>query len=193
MNIRTKAFAKGGIAAMAAGAMAFTATPALADDHYDDDDGISAGEVIAGAVILGGIAAIAGAIGDDDRDGYVYNNGYYNNGRYYNGNRWGYRGSPRGAIKRCIAVANDQARRNGYRHARVTEIRDVDDSRHGWRVEGRVVVDGRYGGGRYNRYGYYDRDNRYNRWNDRDRGSFQCRVEGQRVTYLDFDGIRGLG
>lgn len=187
MNIRTKAFAKGGIAAMAAGAMAFTATPALADDHYDDDDGISAGDVIAGAVIIGGIAAIAGAIGGDD-DRYYRDGRYYNNGRYYNGNRWGYRGSPRGAVKRCVAVASDQARRHGYSRARVTEIRDVDDTRGGWRVKGRIVVDDRYDYGRYNRYDRYDRYDR----NDRDRGSFTCYVEGQRVAGLDFDGVRGL-
>lgn len=196
MTIKTKAFAKGGIAAVAAGAMAFTATPALADDHYDRDDGISVGDVIAGAVIIGGIAAIAGAIGDDDdryNDGYVYNNGYYNNGRYYNGNRWGYRGNPRQAINQCVNVARNEARRYGYRQAQVTEIRNVNDTRYGWRVKGRIVVDNRYGGGRYNRYGYYDRNNRYNRWNDRDQGRFTCDVQRGRVYDIDFDNIRGLG
>ena len=51
----SKTFAKGGIAAATVGAMALAgATPAQA---RGDDDGISVGEVIAGAVIIGGIRA----------------------------------------------------------------------------------------------------------------------------------------
>ncbi len=47
-----------------------SATPAMAQDrHRDRDDGIDAGDVIAGALIIGGIAAVAGAI-DNDRDDY---------------------------------------------------------------------------------------------------------------------------
>ena len=47
-------------------------------------------------------------------------------------------------------------------------------------------------GGRYDRYGYRDRNNRYQRWNDRDSGNFTCRIERGRVADLDFSGIRGL-
>ena len=68
MQQLTKSFAKGGIATAAVGAMALAgATPAQARDR--GDDGISVGEVIAGAVIIGGIAAIASAA-SKDRDHY---------------------------------------------------------------------------------------------------------------------------
>jgi len=60
-----KTVSKALVGTVAAGAMAMTsATPALARDH---DDGIDAGDVIAGAVIIGGIAALAGAFDRDDR------------------------------------------------------------------------------------------------------------------------------
>mgnify|MGYP000748905519 CR=1 FL=1 len=54
-------FSKAAFCTAAAGAMAITsAAPAEAQRYRDRDrDGVSAGEVIAGALILGGIAAIA--------------------------------------------------------------------------------------------------------------------------------------
>ena len=185
---KTKAIAKGGIATAAVGAMALAgATPAQARDN----DGISVGEVIAGAVIIGGIAAVASAASRNN--GYEYRNGrYYGNDGYYGNDRYGYRGNPRSAVERCINTARQQAQRYGYRYAQVTDIRDVKDTRYGWRVKGKMVVDGAYQGGRYDRYGYYDRNNRYNRWNSRDNGSFECDIERGRVVDLDFDGIRGL-
>ena len=148
-------------------------------------------------MIIGGIAAIAGAVGNDNDRYYNgrynngYNNGYYNGG-YNNGNRWGYRGNPRQAVEQCVNVARQEARRYGYRYAQVTDIRDVDDRNYGWRVEGRIRVDGAYNGGRYDRYGYRDRYNRYNRWNDSDSGKFTCQVDRGRVTGLNFSGVRGL-
>ena len=66
MSKDIKAFAKGGIAAAAVGAMALVgATPVQARDRHGD--GIDAGDIIAGAVILGGIAAIASAASKNDR------------------------------------------------------------------------------------------------------------------------------
>lgn len=193
MNITNNKIAKGGIATLAAGAMALTAAaPAAARDRHDND-GISAGEIIAGAVILGGIAAVASAA-SKDRGDYRYRTqggGYYNDG-YYNNNRYGYRGNPRSAVEQCVNVARNEARRSGYRYAQVTDIRDVDDTRYGWRVKGRIMVDGSYRGGRYNNRGYYDSYNRYNRWNDRDSGSFTCTIDRGRVRDIDFSGIRGL-
>ena len=58
-----QSFTKAALCTAAAGAMAFTsAAPAEAQRYRDrDNDGISAGEVIAGALIIGGIAAIASA------------------------------------------------------------------------------------------------------------------------------------
>ena len=89
MKSITKALAKGTLGTVAAGAMAMaSASPAMADDHRyrdRDRDGISAGEVIAGAVILGGLAAILASGNNDryDRDdrrnyGGDYRGGYTN-------------------------------------------------------------------------------------------------------------------
>src|SRR5690349_24878989 len=87
-----KTITKALVGTVAAGAMAMaSATPAAA--QYRDRDrgnGIDVGDVIAGALIIGGIAAVTGAIGGRNRgyDGRVYegrgynngyNNGYYNN------------------------------------------------------------------------------------------------------------------
>lgn len=192
MNITNNKIAKGGIATLAAGAMALTAAaPAAARDRHDND-GISAGEIIAGAVILGGIAAVASAA-SKDRGDYRYRTqggGYYNDG-YYNNNRYGYRGNPRSAVEQCVNVARNEARRSGYRYAQVTDIRDVDDKRYGWKVKGKMVVDGSYRNTRYSRYDRYDRRSRWNH-HDRDHGKFTCYVERGRVTGLDIDGIRGL-
>lgn len=185
MTKNITSFAKGGIAAAAVGAMALaTATPAQAQYRDRDRDGISVGDVIAGAVIIGGIAAVASAASRDR--GYRYDDRRYRGDRYYG------RGNPRAAVERCVNAARQDARRYGYRYAQVTDIRDVDDTRYGWKVKGRIMVDGNYRGGRYDRYGYRDRYNRYNRWNDRDSGKFTCRIDRGRVTDVDFSGIRGL-
>ena len=71
----------------------------------------------------------------------------------------------------------------------MTDIRDVDDTRYGWRVKGRIVVEGERGYYRsnYDRRGRYDRDYR-----DRVRGKFTCYIERGRVAGVDFRGIRGL-
>lgn len=190
MKTMTKTLAKGTLGTVAAGAMALaSATPALADDHRDG--GISVGDVIAGAVIIGGIAAIASAAGGD-RDDYRYrdrNYGYNNNYNGY-GDRWQARGNPRSAVERCISAVERDARRAGYRFADVTQIRDVDDTRYGWRVRGNLVVDdsrGNRGWGGYNRY-----DRRWDN-NRTDSGRFDCRIERGRVSHLNYSGVRGLG
>lgn len=194
MSKTGKFFAKGGIATAAVGAMALAgATPAQARDR----DGIDAGDVIAGAVIIGGIAAILSASNKNrDRD-YRYDDRRYRDRDYRYGDRYGYRGgSPRAAVEQCVSAAEREARRYGYRFADVTEIRDVDDTRYGWKVKGRMVVDGNRGWGRYNsrynRYDRYDRHGRYDRGYDRDSGKFTCYVNRGRVSDVDFSGIRGL-
>lgn len=167
-----KTITKALVGTVAAGAMAMaSASPAMARDYYDRDDGIDVGDVIAGAVIIGGIAAIAGAFDGDDDDRY--------RDRYYRGYRYG----PRGAIERCVAAVENNARRYGYRYANVTEIRDVDGRRGDLRVKGRLQVDGRYD--RYSRYGY-------GRHRGYDRGKFTCRIDRGRVYDIDYDNIRGL-
>ena len=72
MTTMTNRLASGKSARLMLGAVAATAltavsaTPAMADDRRDGG-GIGAGEIIAGAVVIGGIAALAGAF-DGDRD-----------------------------------------------------------------------------------------------------------------------------
>ena len=46
----------------------------------------------------------------------------------------------RQAVEQCVRIAENQARRAGYRYADVYEIYDVDRKRDGYRVKGRVVV-----------------------------------------------------
>lgn len=180
MTTMTNRLASGKSARLMLGAVAATAltaasaTPALADDHRDRG-GISAGEIIAGAVVIGGIAALAGAFdGDRGRDRW--------DDRNFRGDRWDRRGGwdrggfgfgPRAAVDRCVRGAENQARRfGGYRFADVIDVRDIDRTRNGFRVRGRIEV----GGG----------------WNRNDRGRFTCRIDGRGAPRIDFDGIRGL-
>ena len=182
MKDLNKTIAKGTLGTVAAGAMALaSATPAMADDRRDRG-GIGAGEIIAGAVVIGGIAALAGAFdGDRNRrfDDRNFNDRRFNNRRIaHNGNvRGNFRNTgPRQAINRCVRVAERQARRfGGWRFADVTQIRDVDRTRFGFEVRGRMQVEGNPAFRR-----------------NFDRGRFTCRFDGRGRPFVDFDGIRGL-
>ena len=84
------------------GAMLVTALPADARSYRRHHDGISAGDVIAGALIIGGIAAVASAASSrnryDDRyrdrgrgwgdDRYDDRGGYYENGYSSRSRKW---------------------------------------------------------------------------------------------------------
>jgi len=195
-----KTVSKALLGTIAAGAMvASSATPALAD--HRDRDGISAGDVIAGALIIGGIAAVASAASHNNDRNYDYNYGRagYNNGNYnggYNGNgydRYQYRVNPRQAVEQCVYAAERYASSRGMR-ADVTDIREVKDTRYGYQVKGRIAVQGN-NWNRGNRYGQgWGGD--YRGYNDNlrgyDSGSFKCKYEGNRITDLDIDGIRGF-
>ena len=181
MTTKTNRLASGNMARFALGAVAATAltaasvTPAMADDRRDRD-GIGAGEIIAGAVVIGGIAALAGAFDGDrgrDRDRYDYRDGYRGDRSDRGGYGAGY--GSRNAVERCVRAAENQARRfGGYRYADVVDVRAIDRTRDGFRVRGRIDV-----GGGYDRRGS-------------DRGSFTCRVDGRGAPFIDFDGIRRL-
>lgn len=163
MNKLTKTL---GATAAAAALTLGASTPAFADRGRGHDDGISLGDVIAGAVIIGGIAAILSA-GDDDDRYYEGSRGYGYDGRYQ-GQRGG---NGRAAVERCVAAVEQQAG-YGYGYANVTEIRDVERTRYGLKVKGRLQVSQSYG-----RYG------------DTDNGKFTCYVERGRVTNVDISGI----
>ncbi len=191
MKTLTKALAKGTIATVAAGAMVMgTATPALAQ-HRDRDDGIDAGDIIAGALIIGGIAAVASAVGRDRgyNDGYVYERGRYND-RYYNDGYYN-AGSSRQAVEQCVQAAERNANRYSYGgRSQVTDIRDIDRKRDGYTVKGRIAVNTR------NANWQRGWGNDYRGWNNNyrgyDAGSFTCKVRYGRVVDLDYSGIRGL-
>lgn len=126
------------------------------------------------ATIATGAMAVSAAVPAMASDGY---GGGFGHDRGWNG------GNSRNAVAACSRVAERQASRSSYGRARVTDIRDVRDTRWGYEVRGRIAVGGRdrgYG------HGWRDNDRRH------DSGSFTCRVERGRVAYLDINGIRGL-
>jgi len=176
-----KTISKALIGTVAAGAMALAASPAAARDRHDD--GIDAGDIIAGALVIGGIAAVASSIGKDHG---TYGGPYYGdyNGRYdsrygnygYNYNRYG---NSRQAVEQCVSAAQ-----RGAYGARVTDIRSIDRKRDGYRIKGTVVVNERGGGwGRDYNYRYSGRNY--------DQGKFSCDVQYGRVVDLDYSGLRG--
>ncbi len=173
-----KTFTKATLGTVAAGAMALaSATPAMANDRHRDR-GIDAGDVIAGAVIIGGIAALAGAFDNNDRRDRNYRDRNYRDRNYRGDNNYrSNRGNGQRAVERCIRAAERQARRfGGYRYADVTQIRDIDRTRYGFRVQGRLQVQG---------------SNNY-RGRVSDRGRFTCYIESGNRPQIDFRGIRGL-
>ncbi len=193
-----KTFSKALVATVATGAMAAASiSPAYA---RHDGDGIGAGEIIAGALVIGGIAAIAASADNDryDRDDRIYRDryGYRDNDRF--GYRDGFRReNPRSAIEMCVRAAENTASRYSYGRADVTDIRDVDWNRGGYTVKGRIAVNSM--GRSWHRGDYeYGRGwgGDYRGWNSSyrgyDAGRFTCEVRYGRVVDIDFSGIRGL-
>lgn len=154
MNTLKKAI----IGTAAATAMAVSATPAMANGYDRDGGGISAGEIIAGAVVIGAIAAIASSGNDNDR--YSYNDRYRGD-RYDRNYRYGRYMNPRQAVDRCVRATEQRA--SYYGRANVTRINDVDRTRDGYKIKGRVDV-----------------RNGYRRGTDR--GKFTCYIDRNRVS-----------
>lgn len=173
MAIKTT-LTKAAIGAATAGAMLMSAAPAAARDRYDRD-GISAGEIIAGAVVIGGLAAILSS-GDNDRydrydDRY---RGRYDDGRYGYGYDYRRYGNSRSAVSQCVNSVERGSRR--YGRTDVTEVTSIDRKRDGYNVKGRVIVRDGYGN-RWGRGGYYDK------------GKFTCYVRYGRVQDIRFSGL----
>ncbi|MBV1916837.1 MAG: hypothetical protein KUG65_02070 [Sphingomonadaceae bacterium] len=174
-----KNLAKAMVGTVAAGAMAVSAvSPALARDR---SGGIDAGEVIAGAIIIGGIAAVVSAASNNKRDRYGYRYGRdYRDGRDYRYERAGYnynRGNPRKAVSKCVRAAERGANRHSYGRADVTQIRDVRRKRNGYDVRGRISVN--EGGRQWRKSGY-------------DTGRFTCKIRHGRIADIRYRGIRGF-
>jgi hypothetical protein len=186
-------------AGAAAAALVGMSVPAQARDYNRNGDGISAGEVISGAVILGGIAAVLSSKNNDrydDRDYGNRDNDYRGGG--YDDRSYGYdrRGGSRAAINQCVRDVEGYSNRNN--RAKVTEIRDIQRTRDGYKVSGKIVVrDGYRGNDRYNNYNRdnrYDRGDNYGRYNrgyesGYDKGRFTCYVERGRVVDIDYKGL----
>lgn len=178
MNMLTKSILAAGAAAVA---LVGLTAPAQARGYYNDDH-IDAGDVIAGALIIGGLAAILSS-GSNDR-----NRGYYDD--YRDGNR-GSRGysydyqryGGRQAVDQCVRYVEGQGGR--YGRINVTEITDIDRKSYGYKIEGKLVVQDQYRD--YDRYNRYDRN--YGRGYDE--GRFNCYVEQGRVTNVEFRGLNG--
>jgi hypothetical protein len=191
-----KTLTKALVGTVAAGAMVVgSAAPAMAQsrDRRDHDNGIDAGDIIAGALIIGGIASVATAASRGNRgynDGYVYEGrGYddrYNNGRYNSA------GDSRQAVEQCVYAAERTASRysRGGR-SQVTDIRNIDRKRDGYTVKGRIAVD--TGNANWQRGWGNDYRGYNNSQRGYDAGNFTCKVRYGQVVDLDYSGVRGLG
>ena len=163
-------FSKLSVGAAAAAFMTVSlAAPANAqyyDRSYRDygryNRGISAGDIITGVAVLGGIAAITSALGRDGRYGSRYRDDY------------------RTAVNSCAYEAERAGR------GRVS-ITDIDRrSNYSYRVRGTIDAGSGYGyddRGYDNRYGRYDDrygryDNRYGNYDSR-YGNYDNRYYGQ--------------
>jgi hypothetical protein len=155
----------------AAAAMAVSASPVMAKDGRNH--GPSTGEIIAGVAIVGAIAAIAssGNSRNSNYRGDRYDNNRYTESRF--GSRYRHI-DQRQAVNRCVRAAEHGAA--NYGRANVTDIRDVDRTRYGYRVKGRILVE--QGRSRYQRSGRTDK------------GSFTCYIEGNRVSNVQYSGLR---
>lgn len=189
--------AKAAIASLLAGAMVATSIPAQAQasaappardrDRHRDDDGIDVGEVIAGALVIAGIAAILSRSHDRDE--------------------WRRNGGSRRAIELCVNAAEQRASQ-GAADADVTRITRINRTSHGYDIRGEIEVYRPYEGhdpyGRYDRYdpyGRYERsgrDDRYGRYGRYDRygrpayadyGTFRCKVRYGEVRSLKLSGL----
>ena len=99
---------------------------------------------------------------------------------------------------------------NGYSRSNVTQINNIERTRDGYRVSGKLVVqdgwrgnDRGYGNDRYDRDNRYDRNNGYGNngygnqgYGDNqgygrgyDKGRFTCFVERGRVVDVDYRGL----
>ena len=188
MKIFTKSLLSAGAAAAALVTLAAPAQAQARYDRYDRDrDGISAGEVIAGAVILGGLAAVIGSSSNNRYDDRYYSGSRYDNYSYNNN------GSRR-AVNQCVRTVENWA--NGYSRSEVTQINNIERTRGGYRVTGRLVVQdgwgGNYRGYDDDRYGRDDRNYGYGNQGYRrgyDKGRFTCFVERGRVIDVDYRGL----
>lgn len=141
------------IAAAAAAALSMVATPALARDwgwgRHHHRDRVDAGDVIAGILLVGGIAAIASAASKSSREkrerDYRYPDSRYpdrdyrdESGRYgdYRDDGRNYRGASSSGMGSAVDACVNEVERG---RSRVDSVDNVDrDTGGDWRVDGRM-------------------------------------------------------
>jgi hypothetical protein len=182
MKTLSKAFSKALMLTTGAASLIATAPlEARNRDYRYDRDGIDAGDIIAGALIIGGIAAIASAGSSRQRYGWDDRYGRNRDYGYDDGYDWRRYGS-RQAVDQCVRAAQRDAGRYGW--ARITDVTSIDRVRGGYEVRGRLVVETRGRG--YDRGYYYDRYDQ-----DYDKGRFTCVTRYGRIDDLRVSGLRG--
>lgn len=129
-------------------------------------DGIDVGDVILGAIIIGGIAAVASAASNSGRDRTRNRDGNWGGG-------WSRdEGTEDEAVDACARAAEREGSRYGN-GAKVEDITSVARQDGGYRIHGVVSADRSYGNGRYN-----------------DNSRFSCSVRYGQVEDIHFDDDR---
>lgn len=106
--------------------------------HRRHRGGIDGGDVLAGILVIGGIAAIASAASKSDRDRRYDDRDYRSEAPRYDSRSNRGTGDMESAINACSSAAERQAGRD----ARVDFIESVARDGAGWRVEGRLANSG---------------------------------------------------
>jgi hypothetical protein len=111
--------------------------------HRRHRDGISGGDLLAGILVIGGIAAIASAASKNSRDRRYEDRDYRSENQDYDDRRADTRDDSRydrgsGDMEAAINACSDAAERQAGRDARVSAIESVVRDGDGWRVEGEL-------------------------------------------------------
>lgn len=111
--------------------------------HRRHRDGISGGDLLAGILVIGGIAAIASAASKNSRDRRYEDRDYRSENQRDDGRRADLRDDSRygrgsGDMESAINACSDAAERQAGRDARVSAIESVVRDGDGWRVEGEL-------------------------------------------------------
>jgi hypothetical protein len=111
--------------------------------HRRHRDGISGSDLLAGILVIGGIAAIASAASKNNRDRRYEDRDYRSENQDYDDRRADTRDDGRydrgsGDMEAAINGCSDAAERQAGRDARVSGIESVVRDGDGWRVEGQL-------------------------------------------------------
>lgn len=107
--------------------------------HRRHRDRIDGGDILAGILVIGGIAAIASAASKNSRDRRYEDRDYRSDNQRYDDRRSDTR-DDRGirGMESAISACSNAAERQAGRDARVSAIESVVRDGNGWRVEGEL-------------------------------------------------------